>query len=318
MDTNEDTTQDFEAIDFGSLNTESPAETANKKEDTSSDAGSTQEKNPPVQKDTKETLTPLEQQAYNQGWRPKEEYIASGNDPASWKEAGWWLDRGALLGQHSQLRRELKQVKDAFIKMTEYNRNAYLAGQRDTLKQLKEERKAAMKNNDLEAVAEYDDRIDQQQEVVTEMQARIREPILPKEERTIEHTALYQNWLSANKWYTSDRTLHRFANATLAEYASENPNATPEDCLQYVSDTIRQKFPNEFSGTPKVSQPPVGGKGNQHSSNGASGEGSSSVEAKFKKILGSLDNDSKQMALNMVRSKVMTMEEYVKDFNEVS
>lgn len=269
------------------------------------------------QADDEPQLSEVEKQAYSQGWRPKEEFVAAGNDPSLWKEAGWWLDRGNLLGQQAQLRRELKQVKDAFIKMTEYNRNAYVAGQRDQLKQLKEERKAALKANDLDAVAEYDDRIEAQTELVQDVQKKLNEPVLPNDAPSVEQTAMYQNWLDQNPWYQKDKDMFTFANGVLARYLSENPKTTPEAALDYVSSTVRKRFPNEFSGTQKVSQPNVGGKGNRTTSDN-SNTNSGNVESKFKAILNKLDPDSKRMALQMVRSGTITMNEYVRDFSEVA
>lgn len=271
--------------------------------------------------DTKDTtasptagMTETEKIAYAQGWRPKDDFIKSGGDAGTWKEAGWWLDRGELLGQQSQLRKEVKQIKEAFVRMTEYNRQAYAKGQQDALTHLKNQKREAMRSGDLEAVADLDDRIDHQQNIVQTVMQEVKKPVLPQEEdeKAVENSALYQNWLRDNAWYTTDMKLHQYANSVMAVYVKDNPRTTPEAALQYVADEVKRDFPHKFGGGHKIAQPNVGGRGNQTPRGETSSAGS--VDAKFQKIVGQMDSDTRRAVIDMVRSGVISKKEYVDEY----
>lgn len=260
-------------------------------------------------------LSEIEQVAYAQGWRPKEEFVKNGGDPKAWKEAGWWLDRGELLGQQSQLRKEVKEIKKAFIQMTEYNRQAYIKGQQDAIKSLKDQKRQAMKDGNLEVVADIDDQIDQAQEVL-EVAKETQVNVLPetKEETRIAESQMYQNWLESNKWYTSDERMHHYANSAMVMFKQKNPTATPAEALAAISRDVKEAFPQKFAESRRVSQPSVGGRGTN--STGVNSNGGNSIQAKFQKIVGQMDSDTKRAVLDMVRSGDISMKEYVEGYQE--
>lgn len=272
----------------------------------------------PNTKDTKQTqsegMSEIEKIAYAQGWRPKDDFVNGGGDPSAWKEAGWWLDRGELLGQQSQLRKEVKQIKEAFIRMTEYNRQAYAKGQQDALASLKSQKREAMKAGDLETVADLDDRIDHQTQIVQTVMQEVKQPVLPQNaaEQEIENSAMYQNWLRDNNWYTSDMKLHQYANAIMATYVKSNPNTTPEAALSWLSEEVKKDFAHKFAGTTKVVQPTVGGRGNQ--TQRGSGDSAGSIDSKFANIVGQMDADTRRAVIDLIRSGVISKKEYVDDY----
>lgn len=263
------------------------------------------------------TLTEFEKRAYDQGWRPKEDFIKAGGDPAAWKDAGWWMDRGELLGQQAQLRKELKTIKDAFINMTKQSRDAYVKGQQDILNNMKIAKREAMKNQDFDTVADLDEKIEQQQVVVQTVEQQAKQPIVSQEERSVENSAVYQNWLRDNPWYTNDEELHAFANSTLAvrinKLKQNGETTSVEEALQYVSERIRTAFPDKFGGPRKVASPNIGGRSNQ-SSGGNTSSTSNSVDDRFNKIVSGMDIDTRKAVLDMVRSKVISKKEYVENY----
>lgn len=272
----------------------------------------------PNTKDTKQTqsegMSEIEKVAYAQGWRPKDDFVKGGGDASTWKEAGWWLDRGELLGQQSQLRKEVKQIKDAFVRMTEYNRQAYAKGQQDALVALKSQKREAMKAGDLETVADLDDKIDHQSQIVQTVLQEVKQPVLPQSaaEQQIEHSAMYQNWLRDNNWYTTDMKLHQYANAIMATYVKSNPNTTPEAALSWLTEEVKKDFAHKFAGTTKVVQPTVGGRGNQ--TQRGSGDSAGSIDSKFANIVGQMDADTRRAVIDLVRSGVISKKEYVDDY----
>lgn len=260
-------------------------------------------------------LSEIEKVAHAQGWRPKDEFVKNGGDPKAWKEAGWWLDRGELLGQQSQLRKEVKQIKEAFIRMTEYNRQAYIKGQEDTIARMKADKRQAMREGNLEIVADLDDRIDQFQEhlEVAKETAQTNPIIETKPEQELAQSQVYQNWLAENKWYSTNEKLHNFANFTMATWVKQNPNATPGEALAYLTKTVKETYPSDFPGTRRVAQPGVDGRGNATQSKPSNG---SSIDAKFQRIVAGMDPDSRRAVVDMIRSESITKKEYVEMYQE--
>ena len=260
-------------------------------------------------------LSEIEKVAHSQGWRPKDEFVKNGGDPKAWKEAGWWLDRGELLGQQSQLRKEVKQIKEAFIRMTEYNRQAYIRGQEDMLARMKADKRSAMKEGNLDIVADLDEKIDQVQDtlqVAKETQAE--NPIAnTPQEQNIAESAVYQNWLAENRWYTTNEKLHNFANFTMSNWVKRNPNVSPSEALAYLTKTVKETYPQDFAGSRRVAQPGVNGRGNATNTTGNAGN---SIDAKFQKIISGMDPDSRRAVVDMIRSENITKKEYVEMYQE--
>lgn len=313
-----DDIESFE-LDLEGLETESDTGGDDKSTDVG-DGGNLEVKDTktPIIKDTTASstakMTETEKVAYAQGWRPKDDFIKAGGDAGAWKDAGWWLDRGELLGQQSQLRKEVRQIKDAFVRMTEYNRQAYAKGQQDALMALKSQKREAMKAGDLETVADLDDRIDHQQNIVQTVLQEVKQPVLPQSdnEKTVENSALYQNWLRDNPWYTTDMKLHQYANAVMGVYVKDNPHTTPEAALRWVTEEVKRDFAHKFAGGHKVAQPNVSGRGNQTPRGDTSSVGS--IDSKFQQIVGSMDSDTRRAVIDMVRSGVISKKEYVEDY----
>lgn len=271
----------------------------------------------PSKKETPESdpeeLSETEKIAYAQGWRPKKDFVAAGNDPKAWKEAAWWMDRGELLGQQSALRKEVKQIKEAFIRMTEYNRQAYIKGQEDGIKRMKDERKAALREGALDVVADLEDRIDEASQTLTTVQ-NTKTDVLPDapQDRTADtanHPA-YKAWIAANTWYQQNEEAFDFTNATAARFAKANPTADIGVALAHVTEKVKARFPELFSGPKRVSQPSVGGRGAPTASQGSSG----SVDGRFAKIVAQMDPDSRRAVVDMIRSGNITKKEYVDSY----
>src|SRR5574343_943735 len=73
-------------------------------------------------------VDPIEIEAREQGWKPKEEYEG---DPAKWRPAKEFVERGELFGKIDHMGKELKETRKALkmlqdhhtkVRETEYNR----------------------------------------------------------------------------------------------------------------------------------------------------------------------------------------------------
>lgn len=258
-------------------------------------------------------LSEVEQVAFAQGWRPKEQFVAEGGDAAKWRPADWWLDRGELLGRTQELNRELKTVKDAFVRMSAANRDSYIKGRQDALRQMKQDRRSALKEQNLEVVAEIEEKIES---VESELNAvHQQEQLQQQQQRAAQPSPEYVNWLERNQWYLTDETLHNYANAVAKKFVDYNPNANQSDALEFISENIRREFPHKFSGMQRVAQPNVGGRVRQDSTK-QSNKGDN-IDTQFNKIVSSMDPDTKRIVADMIRSKELTKEEYVQSYNKL-
>ena len=76
------------------------------------------EQTQPNQQDSAPQVDSYEQQAREQGWRPKEEYEG---DPEKWRPAKEFVERGELFGKIDTLGKELKETKKALKMLQEHN-----------------------------------------------------------------------------------------------------------------------------------------------------------------------------------------------------
>jgi len=70
--------------------------------------------NEPVEQREEVQLTPIQEKAMAEGWRPKEEYQG---DPEKWVDAAEFLRRGELFSKIELQSKEIKQLKQT---MTEF------------------------------------------------------------------------------------------------------------------------------------------------------------------------------------------------------
>lgn len=254
-------------------------------------------------------LTEVEQAAYAQGWRPKDVFVKEGGDPRSWRPADWWLDRGELLNQNRQTARELREIKQAFVKMSQANADAYLKGKQDGIKQLKAERKQAMVEGNLEQALEIEEKIEAEQEELSKAQQASAAQVQKQAQGPSQE---YLNWLSQNQWYTQDEDLHHMANSWMQVFVQYNKEASPQQALDELSKYIRKARPEKFGSGPRITQPQAEGRGKSTKS-GESSQGG--VNERLKKILGDMDPISRRIATDMIKSGDMTKEEYVKMYD---
>ena len=103
----------------------------------------TQEVNQPVvdeqtqqnQQDSTSQVDSYEQQAREQGWRPKEEYEG---DPEKWRPAKEFVERGELFGKIDHMGKELKETRKALKMLQEHHSKVKETEYNNALKELKQ------------------------------------------------------------------------------------------------------------------------------------------------------------------------------------
>lgn len=191
----------------------------------------------------KEIQEKVESKAREGGWRPLDEWDG---DPADWRDARAFLDRGELLNKISTTNRENKELRKAFKLLQEHNLKASQAAYEKALSDLKAKRVEAMRDNEPEKAIAIEEQIDAVKDSIAEVKATVaREQATTQEAEQIN--PVFAGWVEKNSWYGQDTELREFADDTGRAYAKANPGKAPEDVLKYVSERVRKAYPEKFT-----------------------------------------------------------------------
>ena len=230
-------------------------------------------------------VDPIETEAREQGWKPKEEYEG---DPAKWRPAKEFVERGELFGKIDHMGKELKETRKALkmlqdhhtkVRETEYNR---------ALTELKALQKKHLEEGNSDGYLETT-------ELLTDLKAEQKAREVVQQNVPNQPDPRFINWVSANKWYEKDAEMRKYADTLGAGYAASNPGIDPEEVLQYVTKEVRTRFSTKFVNPNREKPSTVEG-----ASTGAANK--SSFE---------LTDDERKVMNTFVRAGVMSKEDYI-------
>lgn len=188
-------------------------------------------------------LTPVEQQAMTQGWVPLEQWKESGRDETEWRPAKEYVERGELYKSIHSTKKELKQTQAALTALQRHHTLVFQKAHEQALRDLRAEKRLAIRNEDFERVeeieTEIDERKDQFQKEAMQLhaeQVQAQQAVNPEPE--------FQMWLSRNQWYVTDPSMREEADA--AGFIHLNKGGSKESMLAAVETAIRKKFPEKF------------------------------------------------------------------------
>ena len=230
-------------------------------------------------------VDPIEAEAREQGWKPKEEYEG---DPTKWRPAKEFVERGELFGKIDHMGKELKETRKALkmlqdhhtkVRETEYNR---------ALTELKALQKKHLEEGNSDGYLETT-------ELLTDLKAEQKAREVVQQNVPNQPDPRFINWVSANKWYEKDAEMRKYADTLGAGYAASNPGIDPEEVLQYVTKEVRTRFSTKFV-NPNREKP-------------STVEGASTGAAN--KSLFELTDDERKVMNTFVRAGVMSKEDYI-------
>ena len=194
-------------------------------------------------------LSPVEQQALEQGWVPQDQWEG---DPEQWRPAKEFVDRGELYKSIHTTKRELKQTQAALTTMQRHHQMVFEKAYNKALADLRQERRLAMREQDFDRVEAVEDKIqelntERQQEAaqIAATQAVINAPTINPQ---------FQSFLDKNPWYAEDTELRAEADALGAGYMSR-PDADRNKLLEHVEEKIKKLHPEKFGMQRKVAAP---------------------------------------------------------------
>jgi len=248
-------------------------------------------------------LTPTEEIAYEQGWRPKEEF--SGN-PDEWRPAKEWLERGELISKIKRLGNEVQEMRQSYHQLHQQNMQVARQAYQKAIQDLRAQRRAALENDDFVAADAIEERIDAIKDHVREADR----PQQAQQQAPVQSEA-YQAWVSRNPWYLEDEELHIYADAAVAHILKKNGGPMDPKLLgSLVEERVKTRFPEKFGKGKGSSAPPSPSIGGTH--RGASRPSGNGKFAEAKKSMS--DGERQIMDTYVNKLKLMTEDEYMADY----
>jgi len=235
-------------------------------------------------------VDPYEQQAKEQGWKPKEEFQG---DPGQWRPAKEFVDRGELFGKIDTLGRELKETKKALQMLQEHHSKVREVEYNKALQELKTLQKKHLEEGNSDGYLETTELLT---DLKAEQKARevINEQATQQEQPSVDPR--FVTWVGRNIWYEKDDEMRQFADAIGTGYAKVHPDTNPEEVLKYVSAQVKARFPHKFKNPNRDNPGTVGTSDTSNTSN------SKSLQ---------LSEEEKRVMNTFIRNNVMTKEEYL-------
>lgn len=237
-------------------------------------------------------VSPLMQEALDQGWVPKEDYSG---DPERWVDHGEFVRRGELFRKIESQSKELKDVKKALSELAKHNQKIAQIEYDRALKELRSQKKEALAEGDAERVVDVEEKIDliKDQQKAHQAQAleQAKEQVLAPE---------FVNWTAKNQWYETDKRMRAFADTLGVQLAQEG--LSPTEVLKEVEKEARARYPEKFSNPNRAKPGAV--EGNTSRANVGRGD---DTEA-------GMSAQEKQIMHTIINTGVLTKAEYLKQY----
>jgi hypothetical protein len=242
----------------------------------------------PVGNEVEYTPPTIEQQALDQGWKPREEYEG---DPDKWVSADIFVARKPLFEHISSQKKELNELRKALKSIANTQGEIRKQEFDKALQTLKAAKREALLENDADRVIDIDDKIDlvktAQKSAIDDLQNQVAE------ETQQLHPEMVA-WVDKNQWYQNDEAMRAWADVRGRQLSSGGK--TPEVILKEISKEVREKFPNEFK--------------NQNRDRASAVESSTSKTSSGSQST-SLSDLERQIMRKVVGTGVMTEKEYM-------
>lgn len=239
------------------------------------------------------------------GWKPLEEFKG---DPGEWVDAKEFVGRQSLFDKIKSLKDELRSQRQSFDtdmqQIKGYVQQMSKVEYDKAVRQIKQERRAAVEERDVEAVEQFDEQLKQVE------QARINMPD-PKAQQTQRMAQEVQEqftaWKDKNSWYQEDHELRQEADSLGTGYGAKNPNKSPADVMDYVERTIKKLYPERFGRKPVEEKKAAAVEGGGPSHNVASGRKTNANTLSESELTA----DQSKIMNTLIKRGVVTKEQYL-------
>lgn len=196
-------------------------------------------------KEQEREYSPIELEAMDQGWRPKEEFQG---DPDRFIEAGEFIRRGELFAKIDHQNKEIKQVRQTLEQFKSHHANVEKAAYDRAIADLKRQRKEALAEGDVDRFDALDEQVDKAIDARDEF---VKQASQPAQQVPTVHPD-FAAWAAKNPWYSNDPIMQGAADRFGKVLASQG--LSPLEVLKQVETKIKEEFPHKFS-NPKRNAP---------------------------------------------------------------
>jgi len=226
-----------------------------------------------------------EDEARAQGWRPKEEYEG---DPAKWRDAKSFVERGELFGKIDSMGKELKETRKALKLLQEHHTKVKETEYKRAVDELKALQKRHLEEGNSDGYLETT-------ELLTDLKAEQKARDVVAQVTPAQPDQRFVSWVNENQWYSKDAELREYADVVGMGYAQKNPGLDPEDVLKFVTAQVKSRFRDKFVNPNRTKPSAVEG-----------GTTQVNTKSSFE-----LSDDERKVMGTFVRAGVMSKEEYI-------
>lgn len=250
-----------------------------------------------------QSLAPVEQEALNNGWMTKEQWVAAGHPEEEHRSAREWNERGSLFKRINDQNRKLEQITQAFNALQQHHKMVFDRAHQQAINDLKAQHKTAVEAGDLQKAEEIVDQIQVQKEQAVRAQTQPGQvPVV---------SADFEDFVTRNNsWYGKDDVMTAYADRLGFTYTAEQRNTgripAPGEVLKYVEEKVRDKFPGTFGVQRSKASPSASPVGPAASP--------SRPTAKASKSASELPAEAQAVMKTLVRQGVMTEKQYLDEY----
>lgn len=238
------------------------------------------------------TLSPTEEQAMSQGWKPKDQFVAEGGSESDWRPAKEFVDRGELFNKIEEIKRENRNLKKTMSEFRDHHAKVAKIEYQRALETLQRQKKEALIDGDADKVVEIDSQILETRDA--QKAAAISQAY--EEEQAPPINPIFLAWQDRNSWYKHDSEMRAFADQVGIAYKQANPGADPPTVLKEVEKRVKKAYSEKFINPRKEEAPQVEGGSSPRKSREAAVE---------------LSEEEQRAMRRFVKAGAMTEEQYI-------
>ena len=183
-------------------------------------------------------LNETEQTAFDQGWRPEEEFEGK---EGNWKTAKEYIKDGEFISKITELNRKIDAQKNEFDERLDNTNKLNEARRKSEIADLKKTQREAVNNADEDAYDDAQTKIEKLEE-----QPEVKPAAQGKDPAIAE-------WESKNAWINDPNDEKAaIAQGIWNNYANQNPTCTAKQALDHVDSRLGKLYP---TGNPRRDQP---------------------------------------------------------------
>ena len=182
--------------------------------------------------------------AQEMGWVPKEDFKGREDD---WRPASDFIKATNDIARKSSdkntdLRRQIADVQGKLDNMVSNQAGNFRRAMDAANERLQAQMRQAVEEGD---TAKYDTAQAEMQNMHKHQAQQARQQ--PDPARVTEFQSGFEKFKQANDWYERDPHMTREAEQAGQWFIQRNQNATPEDYFNYVEESVKKAFPQQFS-----------------------------------------------------------------------